>query len=185
MMGCRRTGCMQGERRRLWWRQASTFVTRLTCRSQSPVATAWPSMSARSGHVHHLANLLTMACPLPPCPTLLEKAGLQSPQLVRLDTETRISPELRLAFFTVRWAVSRAGGWGWGLGAGGGSGTMGARGCWGTEAEWWAGWCSLQMPGRALPCGCHGDGAMPAASGGGHWRERRVTAGAQLQAAPA
>ena len=30
------------------------------------------------------------------------QAGLQSPQLVRLDTETRISPELKLAFFTVR-----------------------------------------------------------------------------------
>ena len=32
------------------------------------------------------------------------QAGLQSPQLVRLDAETRISPDLRLAFFTVRWA---------------------------------------------------------------------------------
>ena len=30
------------------------------------------------------------------------QAGLQSPQLIRLDTETRISPELKLAFFTVR-----------------------------------------------------------------------------------
>jgi ATP-dependent RNA helicase DDX54/DBP10 len=30
------------------------------------------------------------------------QAGLQSPQLVRLDTETRISPDLKLAFFTVR-----------------------------------------------------------------------------------
>lgn len=43
-----------------------------------------------------------MACSLPRRPSLLEQAGLQSPQLVRLDTETRISPELRLAFFTVR-----------------------------------------------------------------------------------
>ena len=30
------------------------------------------------------------------------QAGLQSPQLIRLDTETKISPELKLAFFIVR-----------------------------------------------------------------------------------
>ncbi|GAX82476.1 hypothetical protein CEUSTIGMA_g9903.t1 [Chlamydomonas eustigma] len=30
------------------------------------------------------------------------QAGLQSPQLVRLDVETKISPDLKLAFFTVR-----------------------------------------------------------------------------------
>lgn len=135
--------------------------------------------------MHHSANLLTMACPLPPCPILLEKAGLQSPQLVRLDTETRISPELRLAFFTVRWAVSRAGGWGWGLGAGGGSGTIGGRDCWGREAEWWAGCCALGVPGHALLCGRPGDGAMPAANGERHWCKRQVASGKQLQAAPA
>lgn len=30
------------------------------------------------------------------------RVGLKDPALVRLDTETRISPDLRLAFFTLR-----------------------------------------------------------------------------------
>lgn len=32
-------------------------------------------------------------------------AGLQNPSLVRLDAERRISPELGLAFYTVRWVA--------------------------------------------------------------------------------
>lgn len=30
------------------------------------------------------------------------RAGLKDPQLIRLDTETKISPDLSLAFFTVK-----------------------------------------------------------------------------------
>lgn len=45
------------------------------------------------------------------------EAGLQAPQLVRLDTERRISPELGLAFFTARcghaWVHGWAGGRAW------------------------------------------------------------------------
>ena len=31
------------------------------------------------------------------------KAGLKDPEMVRLDTDTRISPDLSTAFFTVRY----------------------------------------------------------------------------------
>lgn len=32
-------------------------------------------------------------------------AGLRDPTLIRLDAESKISPDLSLAFFTVRWAM--------------------------------------------------------------------------------
>lgn len=33
------------------------------------------------------------------------RAGLRDPTLIRLDAESKISPDLSLAFFTVRWAM--------------------------------------------------------------------------------
>ncbi len=45
---------------------------------------------------------LLFSATLPGALAEFARVGLKDPALVRLDTETRISPDLRLAFFTLR-----------------------------------------------------------------------------------
>lgn len=45
---------------------------------------------------------LLFSATLPSALAEFAKAGLREPQLVRLDLETKISPDLKLAFFTLR-----------------------------------------------------------------------------------
>jgi hypothetical protein len=52
---------------------------------------------------------LLFSATLPASLAEFAKAGLAQPQLVRLDAESRLSPELALQFFTARCAPLRAG----------------------------------------------------------------------------
>ena len=48
------------------------------------------------------AQTLLFSATMPSALHEFAKAGLKDPEMVRLDTDTRISPELSTAFFTVR-----------------------------------------------------------------------------------
>ena len=59
---------------------------------------------------------LLFSATLPKALAEFARAGLRDPELVRLDADTKISPDLALAFFTLRCALrGRAGGRGVGL----------------------------------------------------------------------
>ncbi|XP_043689719.1 putative DEAD-box ATP-dependent RNA helicase 29 [Telopea speciosissima] len=54
------------------------------------------------GQLSETRQTLLFSATLPSALAEFAKAGLRDPQLVRLDLETRISPDLKLAFFTLR-----------------------------------------------------------------------------------
>ncbi|CAN6439090.1 unnamed protein product [Victoria cruziana] len=54
------------------------------------------------GHLSGTRQTLLFSATLPSALAEFAKAGLHDPQLVRLDLETRISPDLKLMFFTLR-----------------------------------------------------------------------------------
>ncbi|XP_031473298.1 putative DEAD-box ATP-dependent RNA helicase 29 [Nymphaea colorata] len=54
------------------------------------------------GHLSETRQTLLFSATLPSALAEFAKAGLRDPQLVRLDLETRISPDLKLMFFTLR-----------------------------------------------------------------------------------
>jgi ATP-dependent RNA helicase DDX54/DBP10 len=51
---------------------------------------------------------LLFSATLPAALAEFARAGLRDPELVRLDVESKLSPDLGLAFFTVRQAASRS-----------------------------------------------------------------------------
>ncbi|KAF3790559.1 putative DEAD-box ATP-dependent RNA helicase 29 [Nymphaea thermarum] len=54
------------------------------------------------GHLSETRQTLLFSATLPSALAEFAKAGLRDPQLVRLDLDTRISPDLKLMFFTLR-----------------------------------------------------------------------------------
>lgn len=52
---------------------------------------------------------LLFSATMPKALAQFARAGLKTPELVRLDTDTKISPELCTAFFTVRYCFCCSG----------------------------------------------------------------------------
>lgn len=56
-------------------------------------------------HVGPARQTLLFSATMPSALAEFARAGLKEPELVRLDADTKISPDLALAFFTVRCAA--------------------------------------------------------------------------------
>ena len=54
------------------------------------------------GHMGPSRQTLLFSATMPKALAEFARAGLREPQLLRLDADTKISPDLGLAFFTVR-----------------------------------------------------------------------------------
>lgn len=68
-----------------------------------------PTMLQILSHVGPARQTLLFSATMPSALAEFARAGLKEPELVRLDADTKISPDLALAFFTVRWV--KDGGW--------------------------------------------------------------------------
>jgi ATP-dependent RNA helicase DDX54/DBP10 len=59
-----------------------------------------------------MRQTLLFSATMPKALAEFARAGLKEPELVRLDADSKLSPDLALAFFTIRWLVAAAGGGG-------------------------------------------------------------------------
>ena len=58
------------------------------------------------GKLSDSRQTLLFSATLPSALAEFARAGLKDPEFVRLDADTKLSPDLSLAFFTVRWGIT-------------------------------------------------------------------------------